>query len=69
MNETIKQAKDMFESITCICAEGQEVLTKMEMAGWVLKVASKGFDLCKAALEATDDDKGSLWEDGRVMHG
>jgi len=50
MNNTINQAKDLFESIMVLCVEGPEVCKRMDLINIILKESIKGYDLCKTAL-------------------
>jgi len=49
--QTLKQCKDLFESISCLCAEGPEFMGKLQITEAVLKDAMKGYNLCKEALK------------------
>jgi len=44
----IRKVKDIFESITCLCAEGPEFHGKMELVELIAKEAVKGYFLCRA---------------------
>ena len=54
MKNIIEQAKDLFESITCLCAEGPEFMKKLELTEAISKEAIKGFNLCKENLQQQD---------------
>jgi hypothetical protein len=47
MNKTIKELKTIFESISCLCAEGSEFCTKLELTDAIQRDAMKGYKLCK----------------------
>ena len=49
MNETniVEKCRLLFESISCLCCEGPEFMTKMELMKAIGKDAGKGYDLCK----------------------
>lgn len=51
MEETIECIKDLFDSITCLCAEGPEFHTKMELMDLILERSMAGYDICKDMLE------------------
>lgn len=63
MNEksyyAVLEAKHLFESITCLCAEGPEFHTKMELLEAISREAVKGFNFCKEALKDTNQQKGN----------
>lgn len=49
MNETniVEKCRLLFESISCLCCEGPEFMTKMELMKAIGKDAGEGYDLCK----------------------
>lgn len=47
MNEKLAEIKNLFESITCLCAEGPEFMGKLQLVDAIRKEAHKGFDICK----------------------
>lgn len=53
---TIEQAREIFETIMCLCAEGPDVLRKMELVDLILKEAVRGFDLCKGRDHGTQHE-------------
>jgi hypothetical protein len=54
---TIVQAKDLFEGITCLRAEGVEFHTIPQVLDLIARDAHRGYDLCKAALEETREER------------
>lgn len=48
--EQIEEVKNLFDSITCLCVEGPEFHTKMELMDIIIKEAVKGYNLCKKDL-------------------
>jgi len=52
MKKDIEKCKDLFESISCLCCEGPEFMTKMELMSAIAKDAGSGYDICKRNLIA-----------------
>lgn len=50
MDELIEQLKNLFESISCLCAEGPEVMTKWQLTEKIQSEAMFGYALCKSNL-------------------
>ena len=52
MNEikTVEECKNLFESITCLRAEGVEFYSATEILDSICREAMKGYDLCKNHL-------------------
>ena len=57
MDEIIEQtkkdlmvAKGIFESISCLCAEGPEFHTKLELVELIQAEAIKGYNFCKEKI-------------------
>lgn len=55
MKETLERLKLIFEGITCLCAEGPEVLSKLELTAAINKESDKGFAICEVALVSEDN--------------
>ena len=64
MYKTVKDAKDLFESITCLRVEGTEFYKDSEILDAILREAAKGYDLCKDALQQANSDD----NDVEVIH-
>jgi len=47
MKKQMKELQELFNSILCLCAEGIEFMTRVELAESISKEATKGYDLCK----------------------
>ena len=43
----LKRLKYLFDSIVCLCAEGPEFHSKLELVEYIQKEAVKGYNLCK----------------------
>lgn len=56
MKKDIEKCKDLFESISCLCCEGPELMSKMELMSAINKDAGKGYDICKRHLIAHAPD-------------
>ena len=56
MKTTIEECKDFFESIMCLCVEGPEFHTKMELVDAICQEATKGYDLCRSSQQADSPD-------------
>ncbi len=56
MKTTIEECKDFFESIMCLCVEGPEFHTKMELVDIILAEATNGYNLCKSVEQADSAD-------------
>ena len=54
MRNTIEQCKKLFESITCLRAEGVEFFSQREILDAIAGAANKGYDICKKALQQDD---------------
>ena len=50
MRKTIEEAKQLFESITCLRVEGVEFFSSREILDSICKESMKGYDLCEKAL-------------------
>ena len=48
MKSEIEKCKDLFESILCLCSEGPEFYSKLELMDTIIKEASKGYGICKS---------------------
>ena len=61
MKKDIEKCKDLFESISCLCCEGSEFMTKMELMEAIGKDALRGYDICNRHLiaHAVDAEKPS----------
>ncbi len=46
MKTRIKNIKSLFESILCLCSEGVEFLSNVELAESIQKEANEGFKEC-----------------------
>ena len=53
MKEIIEELKDIFESISCLCAEGPEFCTKLELTDAIQKETMHGYEICKSYLDRT----------------
>ena len=51
MYKTVKDAKDLFESITSLRVEGTEFYKASEILDAILREAHTGYNLCKDALQ------------------
>lgn len=58
--EQIEEVKNLFDSITCLCAEGPEFYTKMELMDIIVKEAVKGYNLCKSCLRSEEENDGQV---------
>ena len=56
MKKDIEKCKDLFESISCLCCEGPEFMSKMKLMSAIGKEANKGYDICKRHLIANAAD-------------
>lgn len=52
MKTNIEKCKDLFESISCLCCEGPEFMTTIELMRAIGKDAGKGYDLCARHLSS-----------------
>ena len=52
MYKTVKDAKDLFESITSLRVEGTEFYKASEILDAILREAHTGYNLCKDALDS-----------------
>ena len=50
MKKDIEKLRTIFESISCLCAEGPEFCTKLELTDAIQKDAMKGYNFCKRLL-------------------
>ena len=55
MTQPLEQAKDLFDSIICLRVEGIEFFNASEILDSILREATKGYDICKEALEVADE--------------
>ncbi len=53
MKTRIKKIKKIFESILCLCSEGVEFMSNVELAEAIQKEANEGFKEC----ELLEDDR------------
>ena len=51
MENPIEELQELFNSISCLCAEGPEFLGKMELIEAIGRDARKGYDICKKVLQ------------------
>jgi len=56
MKEDIKKCQELFDSISCLCCEGPEFMSKIELMSAIGKDAGKGYDICKRHLIANAPD-------------
>ena len=56
MKSDIEKCKELFESILCLCSEGPEFHTKMELMDAVLREAREGFSICRGTQQAVEAD-------------
>lgn len=47
---TIEQLKKLFESISCLCAEGPEVFEALKIIEAIQKETTKGYKICERYL-------------------
>lgn len=45
--QKVREANKIFESITCLCAEGPEFYSKLNLVELIVKEALKGYNLTK----------------------
>ena len=45
--QRVREANKIFDSITCLCAEGVEFMDKLQLADAIVKEAMKGYELTK----------------------
>ena len=48
---TLERAKDLFESILCLCVEGPEVMRKLQICEKVGLEALDGMNICEEAIK------------------
>ena len=48
---TLENAMFLFESITCLCAEGPEFMGNLDLCKVIERDAARGFELCGEALK------------------
>jgi len=51
MKDTIEKLQRLFDSISCLCAEGPEFYGKIALVEAIGREAMKGYDICKDALQ------------------
>ncbi len=66
MNKQIIILQNIFESITCHCAEGVEFMTRTESAKIINKEAMQGWSLCQE-YKKENDELGSDKDDCRMF--
>ena len=49
--EDVIKVKDCFDSIVCLCVEGVEFMTRVELAHKIIDRATKGYKICKDASQ------------------
>ena len=45
MIEKLKETRDLFESIICLCVEGREVVARKHLLDAIQKEAEKGYEI------------------------
>jgi len=60
MKSDIEKCKELFESILCLCSEGPEFHTKMELMDAVLREARKGFSICRGTQQAVEGGRAEV---------
>ena len=67
MKSDIEKCKELFESILCLCSEGPEFHTFMELMDAVLREARKGFSICRGTQQAVEADAKHCGNCGAVL--
>ena len=55
--DTSKEAQNIFESISCLCAEGVEFMSSKDVIEKIGKLSINGYDLCKRHQQGSRVDR------------
>ena len=50
MDQTVKEIRNIFESIQCLCVEGTEFMNKSELVEVILRETNSGIKLCNGGI-------------------